>query len=306
MMEKSTSNHLLLGLLFATIAGIIVFGSLQLSVQENQLLLPSATQQKEQFVSSEQPTSMLDIALLTPHTPTTIPTESRPQVVFSPTPILETQTPSSKPIVSATANPTSKSCPPPGGWYAITIQTGDSLATLASQYHTTTDALSKANCLLTESILPGTVLYIPDLPPTQMPPCGVPTGWVYYTVQSGDTLSSISFVLNISIKQLQDANCLGDSTVIRNGQQLYVPFLPPHPSPSPWVIPTYSYMTNTPLSPLPSSVPVYTLIPTLSQTPQVIHTTTPEIPPPFTPATTAWPSATIETTSPPWPSATPE
>lgn len=69
--------------------------------------------------------------------------------------------------------------------------------------------------------------------------CGPPSRWVVYTVRPGDTLYRLSKVLGVSISQLQEANCLGNSTAIRAGTGLYVPFLPPA-SPGPTIRPPTS------------------------------------------------------------------
>lgn len=49
-----------------------------------------------------------------------------------------------------------------------------------------------------------------------------------YVIQSGDTLSNIAAQLNISVAELQQANCLGNTNLIQAGQTVRVPFsLPP-------------------------------------------------------------------------------
>jgi LysM repeat protein len=58
--------------------------------------------------------------------------------------------------------------------------------------------------------------------------CEPPPGWVPYTLQSGDILSSLAQQLGITVDQLQEANCLG-STTIFIGQTLYVPAVPALP-----------------------------------------------------------------------------
>lgn len=59
--------------------------------------------------------------------------------------------------------------------------------------------------------------------------CQVPQGWVMYTVQRNDTLSSLSQSTGTSVVQIQAANCLFD-TLIFAGQSLYLPFIPPLPT----------------------------------------------------------------------------
>jgi LysM repeat protein len=67
--------------------------------------------------------------------------------------------------------------------------------------------------------------------PTESPlsftstPCLPPSKWVAYTVRPGDTLFVLSQQTNVTVGQLQSANCLKDTT-IRAGQQLFLPFVP--------------------------------------------------------------------------------
>jgi LysM repeat protein len=85
------------------------------------------------------------------------------------------------------------------------------------------ELLSQANCLLSPSIPPGSILYVPPQP-TQTPiPCGPPAGWIIYIVKQQDTLFHISTLYRTTVPQLQAANCLGNSTLIITGQSLYVP-----------------------------------------------------------------------------------
>ena len=81
------------------------------------------------------------------------------------------------------------------------------------------------------------------------PDCGPPTGWVLYTVISGDTLFRIALRSGISLSQLQQANCLGNNDSIYRGQRLYVPR---HPSP-PVVDPSPTPETNQPTPTKPTA-----------------------------------------------------
>ncbi|MBC8334829.1 MAG: LysM peptidoglycan-binding domain-containing protein [Anaerolineales bacterium] len=57
-------------------------------------------------------------------------------------------------------------------------------------------------------------------------PCGVPAGWITYTVKSGDNLYRIGLAYRVSVTDLQSANCLGYSTRIIVGKNIYVPNVP--------------------------------------------------------------------------------
>lgn len=180
-------------------------------------------------------------------------------------------------IVGQTPTPTEVTlCVPPRGWQPYTVLAGDTLKSLLRGRSTSLEKLMTGNCLVSDSLLEGTILYLPRLSPTKtraaerpqsteavqptaVPAddrCGPPSGWVIYIVQSGDTLYRLSVRVGASVAQIQQANCLGGSTLLRVGQQLYLPHQPaPLPTatraqPSPTQAPR---KTNTP--PLPPTAP---------------------------------------------------
>src|SRR5690606_21353975 len=53
-----------------------------------------------------------------------------------------------------------------------------------------------------------------------------PTGWVEYSVASGDTLSDIAANTGSTVDELARVNCVGDERSIIAGQRLFVPHLP--------------------------------------------------------------------------------
>jgi LysM repeat protein len=209
---------------------------------------------------------------------------------------------------TSTNRPTTQlSCPPPAGWVLIRVNTADTLQSLSAIYHVPETDLIRANCLLTGSLIPGSTLYVPEsltialtdtatLVPVTRPPrktvpsCGPPSGWVAYKVQTGDTLYRLSRLLNVSVAQLQQANCLGSSTIIRVGQSLWVPFMPPTSTATTGVLPTSASPTAT-LSSTPTMTPSLTasssatltltpslsltLVPTYTNTPEPTYTNTP-------------------------------
>lgn len=222
-------------------------------------------------------------------TPTAQPSPT--QAVLQPgestfTPVAATSTSTNTPLP-----PTS--CPPPRNWKPYTIQTGDTLESLAATSGISVDALSQANCLLSSTLLPGTILYLPPAPTnTRAPapaqsatdtaaptarPCGPPPGWVLYTVKPGDTLYRLSVVLGVSVGQLQMANCLSSPNLIQAGSVIYVPFLPKASStPTATQRPKQPTATKTAVPPSPT-----TAVPP-SATPTTPNTPTPETPTPVT------------------------
>ena len=194
----------------------------------------------------------------------------------------------------------SSTCPPPSGWVSYMVETGDDLDTLAQRAGTTVDKLIKGNCLLSAGLMPGSILFLPVVTPTQTltltalptrfdvlkqtltpspPPitCGPPHGWVKYTVQSKDTLYHLSQAYGVSVSELMVANCL-PSTLIQTGLQLYVPNVATRtPSVQATQTPT-PYKTDTPTfeptltaseTPTPTNLPssTFTAIPSLTPVP---------------------------------------
>lgn len=138
---------------------------------------------------------------------------SQPLVLVSPTMALP----------SATVPPPT-TCPPPSGWIAITVQPGETLATLAQRYNTTTENLKVANCLFSNNLPTSSIIYVPPVPTKTSIPCGPPASWVRYTVRPGNTMYSLSQAFGVSISQLQFANCLSPNQYnLSTGQSIWVP-----------------------------------------------------------------------------------
>ncbi|MCJ7530789.1 MAG: LysM peptidoglycan-binding domain-containing protein [Anaerolineales bacterium] len=273
-------SQAILGGFVALSSILLVFGSLYLS-------------------ASEQVTAQANVTLKSPSTPTTIPTP-KPLLRFNPAEFMLptiTRNPQFTPAeIQPTANPTPlpipSSCPPPANWSPITVQTGDTLDSLAQTYATSTLFLGQANCLLSPNLVPGTILYVPGQPTAQPPAhCGPPPGWVFYTVRVFDTLTYLSRLFGVTVAELQFANCMEDSTIIRVGQQVYVPNVPTREVP-----PNVPYATYTPIpyaSPT-GGTPSMPPTPVSSSTipPPVASPTVPTSVPPNPTATEPMPSAT--------------
>jgi LysM repeat protein len=217
---------------------------------------------------------------------TSQPTAPAPRTVTATPRILPTQTlPSTE---TNTALPPS-ACTPPPGWVGVLVGPDDTLAGISVRYQTTSQALVQGNCLLTETLLTGTILFVPPVAPTPVViststssfrtatpyPCGAPFGWVRYVVQQGDTLYHIATSFGITTTQLQNANCLGTSTTIRVGQLLWVPNVPTR-TPEITQAPTFSSpspnptepLTETPVPPTDTAAPTDTSIPVPTATPE--------------------------------------
>ena len=298
------SRQVVLGVLAALLSTVLLVGSLSLAMVEGNLRLAVAA----------SPSPTLGITPVAATNTLAPGATAQPPLVMTATPGPSLQATATLPIIPLPTQTTLvfPTCDYPDGWYAIDVQPGDTLAGLAQQYGTTVEALMTGNCMLAEILMPGTDLYVPAPPPTSVPThCGPPLGWVYYTVQPGDTLYSLALRYGVTVRDLQNANCMGSATLIRAGQRLAVPFLLPTRTPSPTLLPTGTIT----LSPTLPATPTVTLPPTLTFTPRPpsTHTPTPTPTNPSAPTETATPTQTptptaTETTAPtetPTPTPTP-
>ncbi|GAB4491118.1 MAG: hypothetical protein OHK0031_14360 [Anaerolineales bacterium] len=215
--------------------------------------------------------------------PAASPTASPVFPTLLPTlPLLLTQAGAASPLPlpaspSPTLVPPPTACPPPPGWQAVLVQPYDTIDSLAALYQVPAAQLLQANCLVSNQIIAGSYIYVPPQATITPIPCGAPFGWVIYYVQPGDTLYRISLLYQVSVAELQRANCLGASTYIYNGQQLRVPNVP-------------------------VSTATFTAIAPASPTSAITETGTP---PTVSPSNTALPSETPSDTPSPAPSDTP-
>ncbi len=196
--------------------------------------------------------------------------------------------------ITATPNPTPTPvntlavCPPPQNWVPYSIQIADSLEKLAENYNLSVPAIKQANCLETDSLIPGSFIYLPAITatPTQtrMPTtittlqCGPPASWVVYIIQREDTLFGLSILFGVSVPELQKANCMGNSTFLQTGTRFFVPFYLTTNEPTPTA-------SNTPV---PATIPTNTatlaisttalVVPALSATPSFTPTLTSNLP----------------------------
>jgi LysM repeat protein len=162
--------------------------------------------------------------------PTDIPTTAPPTAAVQPSgDVFPTNTPpafSASQSAALLAAPTDD-CPPPPGWTRITIKPGDTLKQLAEAYETSASLIKVANCLETEILETGSALYVPDVLPKDKPAysgtCIPPKGWIAHTVKKGENLFRIGLAFEVSVAELQSANCLGNATLIQVGQIIYVP-----------------------------------------------------------------------------------
>ncbi len=113
-----------------------------------------------------------------------------------------------------------------GGTTSYTVQSGDTLGSIAKRYGTTVQAIVSANNLANpDSIKVGQKLTIPGGGSAVGGAVAVPTAGQTrtYAVQRGDTLLSIARRFGLTVKQLQQANNISDPDKIYPGQTLVIP-----------------------------------------------------------------------------------
>jgi len=250
------------GIMLGIISVVVVLGGFSLAMAEGGLI-PAA-----------------DAATSTPGSPAAIivtiyPTVPLPTLAVTPN-VLPAIT-DTLAVITATASltltppPTLTLCQPPAGWLPIVIQPYDTLGSLSLVYRTSVEILRTKNCLPTDQLVAGSILYVPPLPTSTFVPCGAPAYWGRYVVVPGDTLYHISQLYRVTVAQLMLANCLYTSN-ISAGQVLRVP----------------NVVTSTPgasLTPFPTAIPPFTPTPSQPTPATEVPTATTEVPSPTAQAT---------------------
>jgi LysM repeat protein len=158
------------------------------------------------------------------------------QELIIPLPVAVTPTPTITPSPSPTPTP-----------ITYTVQAGDVLSIIARQYGLSVEAIVAANPGLNANRLRvGQQIVIPQVNPvggpasdtpvapaaTAAPPTSTPLiAYQVYTVQAGDTLSSIAARFGVSVAALRAANSL-QGNLISEGEELIVPIGTATPQPT--------------------------------------------------------------------------
>ena len=200
------------GFLIVAASLILVLGSFALSFAESGTTRMVTTD--ETGITATESSQSINPATQTPDisSPTSLPATQTPLPVTLPS-LISSITPSITPTL----------CPVPTGWISYQVKTGDTLAGVALRYRTTVEKLLAKNCILADGFTPGARIYVPPLPTNTATPCRPSSGWILYPVQPGDTLYRLSIMFGVTVKQLQDANCMGTSTLLRLGTWILVP-----------------------------------------------------------------------------------
>lgn len=221
----------------------------------------------------------------------------------SPIPITATNTLSFI-LATDTASPTPlftpAYCPPPIDWIAIGIQVGDTLDSLAAKYRLSKETLISGNCLISENLIVGTLIYVPNASPTSTLAACVQgaAGWIKnYVVVAGDTFYNIGTRYGVGANLLKLVNCrVSDQIYV--GEILYVPSVPTRTltfTPKPGV--TYTSAPPLLTEPLTQTVIPFTVTPSptdIPATPTPTETAIPALP--STPSLVSPPSQTAPPT----------
>jgi LysM repeat protein len=266
--RQELNNVLIVG-----ISLLMVLGSIITAIAEGKWsdeFIPGPTDQATDTQATTPPVSQIltQLSLTLIGGQTNTPTFNPPSVTPFPQTATNTRTVTTSP----------SECTPPQGWQPYFVLPSDTLEELAQDYGISASTLKTANCLQTDNLEPGSVLFVPAEVATKTnpsststpvaPTCGPPTGWVQYTVVSGDNLYRLGIAFGVSVADLQWANCMGSSTIIRVGSKLWVP----------------NRQTNTPVltntntptkTPTPTPSPTYTSSPTNTSTATDTATDTP-------------------------------
>jgi LysM repeat protein len=243
-------------LVVALISLVLTIGALSISLVEfSPQAVPTAT---NNILPSPVPLTA---------TPTFLPT-------FTPTTGLISSTPSITITPSLTnTNIPPASCTPPFGWSQIVTQPGETLEDIATQYRVSKDDLRSANCLLSDNLVPGKILYVPPVMASTSVTCNQgAAGWAkIYVVRSNDTLYSIATNHYTTVAKLKSVNCRVSDLIIP-GELLWVPnvatrtpvYVPlPGNTPTAYAYPTEP-LTETALPYTATAIPTDTLDPNIS------------------------------------------
>lgn len=183
-------------------------------------------------------------AATAPATPGEEATPAAGQTVISvegeatPAPAGAVEQPTAEVVVPlATVEPAPEVVIPVGPTFEYIVQPGDTLFSIAQTYDTDVETLRRYNNLPDDTIQSGQTLTVPGSgaaaqPPAQPGATAVAEEFVY-TVQLGDTLSSIAGEFGVDWQTIADANNIaGPNYTIFRGQRLVIPGVTPTPVPT--------------------------------------------------------------------------
>ncbi len=112
----------------------------------------------------------------------------------------------------------------------VQVKPGESLSGIAAEHGVTLAALLQANRIADpNAVYPGQTLLIPTIAETNASSGSrlqiglARSGYFYYTVQPGDTMSEIARNLNTTMLAIQSYNNLPNAETVYNGMELKFP-----------------------------------------------------------------------------------
>lgn len=103
------------------------------------------------------------------------------------------------------------------------VKSGDSLWSIASNYHTTVQQLKSWNHLSSDTLHPGEKLTLNTSSHSTQSSQSTSKSSSLYTVVSGDSPWSVAHKLGVSLRSLESANGLSSKSVLHIGQSLHIP-----------------------------------------------------------------------------------
>jgi LysM repeat protein len=138
--------------------------------------------------------------------------------------------PSDIPVLGPTPTPTpavdaAPTAPPQQQAQVVhEVRSGETLLGIAGFYGVTVEEIQAANNMSDENIFVGDELIIPVVQPAPATPDPAAVSSTFnYTVQTGDTVTSIAILLGTTVDAILNANGLSSNDILRPGDVLLVP-----------------------------------------------------------------------------------
>ena len=156
------------------------------------------------------------------------------------------------------------------------MQVGDTLDSIAARYRISSADLRSANCLFSNSLVPGSKLYVPPVTPNTSVACTAgAVGWVKnYAVKAGENLYRIAIDHYTTLDLMRKVNCRTGDTIFP-GDILWVPNVSATRTQNPSPLPGNT-VTSYPTDPLTETALPFTatFIPTNTLAPTATASTT--------------------------------